>query len=356
MKKITLILLAALAVSGVWAESVQIPTVAVLPFEVRARSGGQAADGRSIAELVGIALLETGSAELVERAELDKALDELQLSAVGLVEKESQLKLGKLVGARIIITGSMFRSGEKQYLVAKIIGTETSRVMGCSVSGTGEFAEMTGEIAPKIAAILEKQSEKLLPGPQSVNSVAKQLADTVAGRQRKVFVRVKEEIQVAVPDPAAETALKALLLELGFMSNSADLKVLNSERGREQIAERLFNAFKKFKTKYDSSLDYSTVTPPSAGASAQEGQTIAGIGERGVRYGIQIMAIGREIPEGDRSFKGYTPIIVRSGDTYKYIICVSVSEDETRASLKAVSRKFPGAFMVKIEGDRVSRP
>ncbi len=216
MKKITLILLAALAVSGVWAESVQIPTVAVLPFEVRARSGGQAADGRSIAELVGIALLETGSAELVERAELDKALDELQLSAVGLVEKESQLKLGKLVGARIIITGSMFRSGEKQYLVAKIIGTETSRVMGCSVSGTGEFAEMTGEIAPKIAAILEKQSEKLLPGPQSVNSVAKQLADTVAGRQRKVFVRVKEEIQVAVPDPAAETALKALLLELGF--------------------------------------------------------------------------------------------------------------------------------------------
>ena len=83
MKKITLILLAALAVSGVWAESVQIPTVAVLPFEVRARSGGQAADGRSIAELVGIALLETGSAELVERAELDKALDELQLKMHG---------------------------------------------------------------------------------------------------------------------------------------------------------------------------------------------------------------------------------------------------------------------------------
>ena len=153
-----------------------------------------------------------------------------------------------------------------------------------------------------------------------------------------------------------KTSMPSVLLELGFMSNSADLKVLNSERGREQIAERLFNAFKKFKTKYDSSLDYSTVTPPSAGASAQEGQTIAGIGERGVRYGIQIMAIGREIPEGDRSFKGYTPIIVRSGDTYKYIICVSVSEDETRASLKAVSRKFPGAFMVKIEGDRVSRP
>lgn len=226
MKKFLLILLTALSVSCVWAESVQIPTVAMLPFEARTRSGEQNADGKSIAELIGISLLETGSVELVERAELDKALDELQLSAVGLTEKESQLKLGKFVGARILITGSMFQSGDKHYLVAKIIGTETSRVMGCSVSGTGDFAGMTGELAPKIAAILEKQSEKLLPRPESVDTAATQLKSTVSGKQRKVFVRVKEEINVSVPDPAAETALKALLLELGF-------DVVNAEAGAD---------------------------------------------------------------------------------------------------------------------------
>lgn len=226
MKKFLLILLTALSVSCAWAESVQIPTVAVLPFEARTRSGEQNADGKSIAELIGISLLETGSVELVERAELDKALDELQLSAVGLTEKESQLKLGKFVGARILITGSMFQSGDKHYLVAKIIGTETSRVMGCSVSGTGDFAGMTGELAPKIAAILEKQSEKLLPRPESVDTAATQLKSTVSGKQRKVFVRVKEEINVSVPDPAAETALKALLLELGF-------DVVNAEAGAD---------------------------------------------------------------------------------------------------------------------------
>ncbi len=226
MKKFLLILLTALSVSCVWAESMQIPTVAVLPFEARTRSGEQNADGKSIAELIGISLLETGSVELVERAELDKALDELQLSAVGLTEKESQLKLGKFVGARILITGSMFQSGDKHYLVAKIIGTETSRVMGCSVSGTGDFAGMTGELAPKIAAILEKQSEKLLPRPESVDTAATQLKSTVSGKQRKVFVRVKEEINVSVPDPAAETALKALLLELGF-------DVVNAEAGAD---------------------------------------------------------------------------------------------------------------------------
>ena len=89
-----------------------MPTVAVLPFEARTRAGALNADGKSITELLGIALLEKGCAELVERAELDKALNELQLSAIGLTDKSSQLKLGKLVGAKIIITGSMFKSGE----------------------------------------------------------------------------------------------------------------------------------------------------------------------------------------------------------------------------------------------------
>ena len=211
-----MILAALLSSLYVWAESVQVPTVAVLPFEARTRTEAQNADGKSIAELLGIALLEKGCAELVERAELDKALNELQLSAIGLTDKSSQLKIGKLVGAKIIITGSMFKSGGKNYLVAKIIGTETSRVLGCSISGTDDFGGMTSELAPKIAAVLEQQSEKLLPQTQNVKSVFDLLQSTVKGKQRKVFISVKEDISVSVPDPAAETELKKLLLQLGF--------------------------------------------------------------------------------------------------------------------------------------------
>ena len=223
MKKVVMILAALLSTLYVWAESVQVPTVAVLPFEARSRTGAQNTDGKSIAELLGIALLEQGCAELVERAELDKALNELQLSAIGLTDKSSQLKLGKLVGAKIIITGSMFKSGGKNYLVAKIIGTETSRVMGCSVSGTDDFGGMTSELAPKIAAVLGQQSGKLLPQTKNVKSVFDLLQSTVKGRQRKVFVAVKENIAVSVPEPAAETELKKLLLQLGFnVVDSAD--------------------------------------------------------------------------------------------------------------------------------------
>lgn len=154
-----------------------------------------------------------------------------------------------------------------------------------------------------------------------------------------------------------KTSMPSVLLELGFISNAADLKVLNSEKGRSQIASRLFTAFRKFKTKYDSSLDYSSGSIAPAGAVSGKEPAAAGMHtlSHGLMYGIQIMATSRDLPEDDRSFKGYKALEVKSGDIYKYIVEVSSSEQEPRAALKAVGRKFPGAFLVKIEDGKVSR-
>lgn len=154
-----------------------------------------------------------------------------------------------------------------------------------------------------------------------------------------------------------KTSMPSVLLELGFISNAADLKVLNSEKGRSQIASRLFTAFRKFKTKYDSSLDYSSTSIAPAGAVSGKEPEAAGMHtlSHGVMYGIQIMATSRDLPEDDRSFKGYKALEVKSGDIYKYIVEVSSSEQDPRAALKAVGRKFPGAFLVKIEDGKVSR-
>ncbi|MPN02358.1 hypothetical protein SDC9_149574 [bioreactor metagenome] len=115
-----------------------------------------------------------------------------------------------------MITGSLFRSGDKNYVVAKVIGTETSRVLGASVSGTDEFTGMVPELGGKLAAVLEKNSARLLPKAEVPDAVAMELAGKVKGAGRKVFVQVREDINVAVPDPAAETEIRKLLLLLGF--------------------------------------------------------------------------------------------------------------------------------------------
>ena len=200
---------------AVVAESLLVPTAAVLNFEARSRQAANDNAGKSMGELLFVKLLESGCVDLVERAELDKALDELHLSAVGMTSQESQVKLGQLIGAKILITGSIFEAGQKRYAVAKIIGTETSRVKGCSVSGTGDYLELVPALAEKVQAVLENDVDKLLPRKATVFSIADSLA-AIKGNGRKVYLEVKEDIQQSAPDPASEIALKKTLLALDF--------------------------------------------------------------------------------------------------------------------------------------------
>ena len=211
-------------------ESTVVPTVAVLDFAARSREAVSSDAGKSVAELLTVGLMESGSVDLVERAELDKALTELHLSAIGLTDRESQVKLGKIIGAKILVTGSIFKAGNKNYIVAKMIGTETSRVFGSSVNGEGDFASLVPELINKISNMLSNQAAKLLPAKQNTNKVLESLAKTVKGNNRTVYIKVKEDIAVAVPDPAVETELKKLMLALGFSvvkeRSSADFAII----------------------------------------------------------------------------------------------------------------------------------
>ena len=197
------------------AAPIMVPTAAVLPFEARGRQAENDQAGKSVSDLLFVTLLENGAANLVERAELDKALNELHLSAVGLVAPESQLQLGRLIGAKILISGSLFETGGKKYVVAKVIGTETSRVLGCSVNGRGDYVDLAPELAAKVTKVLEKDVDKLLPAKMTARSALDKLSE-VQGNRRPVYLSISEDIQVSAPDPASEIELKKLLLGLGF--------------------------------------------------------------------------------------------------------------------------------------------
>ena len=196
--------------------SLPVPTISVLPFDSR---GARAQDenlGKSIAELLSVELATQGDFELVERAELDKILTELHLSATGLVDKETQLKLGQLTGAKILITGSVFRSGDNNYVVAKLIGVETGKVLPAAAKGGSAATDLVSELAVKVAGQLTARSRQLMPRPKTALSVAGELSETVKGNGRKVYVKIAESISAPAIDPAAETELKKLLIALGF--------------------------------------------------------------------------------------------------------------------------------------------
>ena len=108
-------------------------TVAILDFD--AQDPGQPELGQHISSTLTALLSGERGFELVERATLTRTLQEHELNLSGLVEADQALRVGRLVGARILVTGRAFRLGNNLYITAKVIGTETSLVDGVLVNG-----------------------------------------------------------------------------------------------------------------------------------------------------------------------------------------------------------------------------
>lgn len=149
------------------------------------------------------------------------------------------------------------------------------------------------------------------------------------------------------------TAMPSVLIEVGFMSNPEDLATMRSEKGRDGIAEGIYQAFKTFKARYDGG----TAAPLTAPSSEVEEEPAdkAQPAKDGVLYGIQVLATGKNMDLKDPYFLGYQPTVVPSGKLKKYVICTSASLSEVKKKLPQIQKKIKDCYVVKIE-DGVTTP
>ena len=135
-----------------------------------------------------------------------------------------------------------------------------------------------------------------------------------------------------------KTSMPAVLVELGFMSNAKDLAALRSSANRDNLAQRLFMAFKEYKTQYDAAVKVSA--PERASVEKED----AGVTE----YGTQVLASSKLIPLDSPIFLGYEPRVVKVGKLYKYIIGVSEDKSEAMRIFSQIKKKKTDCFFTKI--------
>ena len=160
-----------------------------------------------------------------------------------------------------------------------------------------------------------------------------------------------------------KTAMPAVLVELGFISNLDDLSELLKESSRQDIADRLFYAFREYKEQYDGTVDLTPGAQPEpavAQPEAKPAQQVTVVETPAapaspILYGTQIFALSRLLEEGDPRFLGWKPEVVQLGSLYKYIIGVSVSPDQARKNNVAIRQEYPGSFMVSISDGVTTR-
>lgn len=157
------------------------------------------------------------------------------------------------------------------------------------------------------------------------------------------------------------TAMPAVLVECGFMSNPADRGALITEQGRERIAADLYDAFKKYKKGYDGGGPTAASERPAAAAKPAEAPAHAGGGKpeagptAATRYGTQVLASFREMSAGDSFFKGYACEKFPVGNLYKYVVGLSDDLAEAKKKNQEIKKKFADSFLVKIENGEIFR-
>ena len=166
------------------------------------------------------------------------------------------------------------------------------------------------------------------------------------------------------------TTMPAVLVEVGFITNANDLKALRSPADRDRIADNLLKAVKAFKKRYDNSMTPATATEPAAKPEAapaaeskpepaarpeEQPAPEKAVEPSGTLYGVQVLATGKKMKPNDAFFKGYTPLEVRSGKLYKYILVAGDDLAAVRKKKKELDKKFPGCFLVSKEGETLTR-
>lgn len=203
-------------------------TVAIFDFESKAP--GNPDLGQQLGDILTARLSIYNQFRLVERKRLKDLLKEHQLNLTGMVDTNQAVKVGKMAGAKIMVFGRVFTVDRDLYIVAKIVGTETSQVKGVIAKGNLEsnLSDIIDQLVDKLADGLEKWAPKLLPKTEKFQNKVKMLKRQLKGRELPTVAVMIPEVHINRPvaDPAAETEIKKIFRQIGFNVIEAKRKTL----------------------------------------------------------------------------------------------------------------------------------
>jgi hypothetical protein len=198
--------------------SPQVLTVAIFDFESKDESVRDL--GAKVSSLVNANLSAEPNLNIVERAELEKVLGEQEMSLSGTVAPDSAARIGQLTGAKVLVTGRVFKTDTEFFIVAKIIGTETSRVYGEVVKGGADasISDLSESMAKKIAADVTAKGDTLVAKVEAPEDRIAKIKKELDGKKLPVVsVNITEQhFGQFVIDPAAQTEFSLILQQCGF--------------------------------------------------------------------------------------------------------------------------------------------
>lgn len=129
--------------------------IAVLDFEVHGKAFHTQDMGAIVSEWFITTLVKDGRFDVVERAMLQKILAEQKLGATGLIAEDSASRIGKILGVKIIITGSILHLTGNIEVNSRIINVENGSIIAAENIRCDSEAELQTQIKRLTARIVK---------------------------------------------------------------------------------------------------------------------------------------------------------------------------------------------------------
>ncbi len=129
--------------------------IAVLDFVPKGKSFATEDMGGIVAEWFTTALVQDGRFEVVERVLLQKILEEQKLGMTGLIDESSSAEIGKILGVKSIISGSVLQLDETIEVNARIINVVTGSIVAAENIRSSSGANLKTVIEELTAKIVK---------------------------------------------------------------------------------------------------------------------------------------------------------------------------------------------------------
>jgi TolB-like protein len=116
--------------------------IAVLDFQLQGSQFETKDMDKIVSEWLITGLVETGRFEVIERRLLEKLLEEHRLGMTGIAEPESVAQLGKILGVKVIVSGTILSFDNIVEINARLINVETGSIIAAEKVHAGSATRL----------------------------------------------------------------------------------------------------------------------------------------------------------------------------------------------------------------------
>ncbi len=104
--------------------------VAILPFNNNSPDKSLDSTGVTLADLISAQMASEKGFKLVERQRIEEILSEMKLGQTGMIDQNTAIQVGRMLGANVMAFGSFLTLGKKVLLTMRLVKVETGEIVG----------------------------------------------------------------------------------------------------------------------------------------------------------------------------------------------------------------------------------